>query len=308
LASAFRVEAMAVVVNLALRSLLAMGLKHQIEELWPTPSTVVPAFPADPLTVTSLRLETGKTGIAYRSSLLQRLTTTCPPADLDGLKTALMNAWPGQVRSASPALSAADLATALWSWIRLEAHPSGQLRLALATSGVVLWLWHWNRQSAESLCAALPRQVLAVNTDKFPSSTAQRLQLHPAVLIQYVYARCYQLRLSHSRETIGSEETTSSTALDTKPPPGENLSFSPADGAALQPLIHLVDQLEVTALNPEGLWKLGLGLAEATDLWLEEWPTTRAASPAQWMILRGIERALFYFMKHKFDHPLPITL
>jgi hypothetical protein len=204
----------------------------------------------------------------------------------------------------SPALPSEDLATALWSWIQVEEHPSGLLRFSLAAPGVLLWLQYWNQQPAEELAAALAQEVISVNINQVSSSTARRLQLHPTVLIQYLYARCYQLRQVNCRDHLGPGAA-KSPSLETEPLQREEIHFNQADWPVLQRLIHLVDHLETTSLKPEGLWKLALDLAEATDIWLGEWSTTSFACPNQWMILSGIEQALFCFMKHKLGLPLP---
>jgi len=239
---------------------------------------------------------------------------TCAPGEVARLRMALVQQLTERTADPSPTvpsptvpsptLSSEDLATALWSWIQVEAHPSGLLKFSLAAPGVLLWLQYWNQQPADQVTAALAEELISVNMDKFSSSTARRLQMHPIVLLQYLYARCYQLRQVNCQENLGPGAAKPSS-LAREPRQQEEIHLHQADWAVLQRLIHLVDHLETTSLQPEGLWQLALGLAEATDSWLGEWPATSFACPNQWMILSGIEQALFCLIKHKLGQPLP---
>jgi len=157
------------VVNLALRALLAGELKQQVQQFWPLRSTPAPDLPSAALVLTSLRLEVRTTGITYCSSLCQKLMATCAPGEVARLRMALVQQLTERTADPSPTvpsptvpsptLSSEDLATALWSWIQVEAHPSGLLKFSLAAPGVLLWLQYWNQQPADQVTAALAEGV-----------------------------------------------------------------------------------------------------------------------------------------------------
>lgn len=298
-------ELVAEVTFLALRSLLARALWQRIHPLASMFQEQGVVIPSEVITITSLRLDFRETGTRYVSSLPLKMTAHLSATDADVFMSWLLQRLSRQNLIDPPVPTHDSLITAIWQLCQLSARPAGQLELFLTPAGVAVWLHHWSQQSEETLKAVFSRPHGLVEDRGHDWPMAQRRQLHPEAFIQYLYARCYQLIRTSGENTLEQGRTTKGKSQsDLTQPQPQFACFAPEEQAVIYPLVHLVDHLEVSSLKPEGLWKLGQQLTAATEIWLGKLSATRFLSPAQILILRGVERALLALMPYRLGKSL----
>jgi len=292
-------------VNLALRSLIAIALYEAVVPMVASPVAAV----AEDLTVATvlatLRLNLKSSRIEYISALPLRLPHGAGRGRA-GLISQLSQRLNGGLTCANPAELA--IASKLWQQLDMTELPSGQLRLRLRPEGLGLWLQEWILSPAAGLqpVMAAPETLEAIFSAQQP--LAQRLQLHPLVAMQYLYCRC---------DRICQAGFASQLPWGGDPPPHGKIAepetsilqqfIAMEDAPLWVSLVHLADHLQVPSIAAKRLWLLGYQLATAIDLWLGELPCIRPLSVPQEIVLRGVHQALYRLLALKFGCPLPLN-
>jgi hypothetical protein len=138
---------------------------------------------------------------------------------------------------------------------------------------------------------------------------AQHLQLHPLVVMQYVYSRCGQMSAPYGDGFGGAAVRLSVRNGQERFPGGTHeRGLGDQEKAVLVALIQLVDHLAETRTTPRRLFLLGYQLAASTDLWLGSLPAVASLYGQRRLLLLGIRQALYILLTVKFEYPLPETL
>lgn len=280
-------------MSLSLKGMLAqaLALVAAQEEYLPTHNAPISSLADSGFT---LHLSRNRQDIAY----LHRPTGGSGPIPTF-LTAQLMAAWGESsscVRPCPTALTPSHFEAAIRAYTTVESLPSGQLILRPTATVLGLWLWHFTQHSPPPAFGSATTARVPFPQHQAP--LAQKLQLSPLALLQYIHMRCHHLacRLDRYDQALALVSGEGFAALAPQ---------SAIDQSLWRSLIALVDALTVSprsAMSQEQVFQLGYRLCEAADLWLRQPPSS---SPATAMLLQGITQGLAHLLQGWLQAPAP---
>jgi len=239
--------------------------------------------------LTSLRQGRLGNGITYVSALPHKLKVGLPADEVSCIIGWLQQS-PLHERQTLSVRSIQD-----WIWVctTVEDCSTGHLRLVLSLQAVLIWLHHWIKWSALSGSA---NPLIGQSSIHLPSrfdGVKPGPEMSPQLLMQYLYARCHQIRQLQGFRDPQPAEVSFYSGRENQDFLGQvDVAWDQNDGRMTQSLIQIVDSLALPALPPLTLGKLALQLALAADTWLGSLPGTLNLSLERQLIARGTEEAL----------------
>jgi hypothetical protein len=273
----------------SLKRLLSQALKQRLQDFLLQELGLERADSCEDDVILSLRQERRDNGIAYVSALPQKLAAGLSANPVNCLMDGLQQS-PLTERHPLSARSVQD-----WIWVctTVERRTTGHLRLALSFQAVVIWLHHWiNWSELSSLANPLSRES-SIYLPSRVDGVRLGSGMSPRLLMQYLYARCHQIRqLKGSRDSQPAEGFCDRWGENQDILGLADIKWDQHDSRVIHSLVQLVDSLALPATSPQALGKLVLQLALAADTWLGNLPATLTLSPERQLIARGTEEAL----------------
>ena len=258
----------------------------------------------------SLQLKLNSDGVVYVSALPLRIAAGRCLMDRSQVLLFLTQKFRENQRILQSDLDAEDLvnrANQVWLYTDIELLPAGQLQFRVTWEGQFLWLRSWSQQSESDARSTIPgAQACQAKIGCRPDSSAQRLGLHPIVVMQYIYSRCHHLSQRASASLAWGNLMEAKVLEDLRGIQKER--WTAEDRTTLRLLIHLVDQLADPNSSPSSLMAWGYRLATAADDWLSQLPGISFTTLGQIVLLTGVQRVFYTLLKIRFGYALPQSL
>lgn len=259
----------------------------------------------------SLRFSLNCEDIAYSSVLPIKLAATQSKQTIDH--------WVGQLtENRYPPLeilntdfNVQDLNVLVWLGTSVTEISSGRLLFCVQPVGLAAWLKAWLIQSDNLLRSTIARMDSSFPPELASCPFAERLRVHPLVLVQCLYARCYDLgqaAVEHPENGLSQRQQKMSRVENALLLWGHERPIGQEERTVLSSLIALIDQVAEPCSPSKRIWELALNLTTVTYTWLDRCESSDHLTPGQRILLRAVEKALCSLLRCKFDYPLPKSL